>query len=186
MEDSNSKRERLKAVVLLLIGFIIGFAAHAFTTTGDVVAPTEDGDVTVEETATTTDDEMSSETLSENTFVEPVDANANNASGSGYSVSVNDQTAGSIVHVSQVVLEKDSWIAVREDLQGGLGNILGAAWYPAGTHTASVELLRDTMVDSFYYAVIYADDGDKAFDFTKDTLVNGDDNKVLVAKFRAY
>jgi hypothetical protein len=189
MDDSNSKRERLKAVVLLLIGFIIGFAAHAFTTTGDVEAPAGD-DVVVEDVATTTtgtDSTSSEDTVANNdAFIEPVDANANNASGSGYSVSVNDQSAGSIVHVSQVVLEKDSWVAVREDLQGGLGNILGAAWYPAGTHTASVELLRDTQPDSFYYAVIYADNGDKTFDFNEDMLVNGDDNKVLVAKFRAY
>jgi len=134
--------------------------------------------------ATTTDQEEV--VVIDKPYVEPVDASANNASASGYSVSVKDQEAGNIVRVSQVVLEKDSWVAIREDLQGGLGNILGASWYPAGTHTASIELLRATEVNSFYYAVMYSDDGDKAFDFNKDTLVIGDDNKVLVAKFRAY
>jgi hypothetical protein len=189
MDDSSSKRDRLKAVVLLLIGFIIGFAAHAFTTTQDVSPDATDTSTSTSETEMSTSssmsgDEMTSDSDSSNTSA--VDATANNAELEGFSLSVKDQSAGNIVHVSQVTLENDAWVAIREDADGGLGNILGAGWYPKGRYTVSVELLRETEVDGMYYAVIYQDNGDKEFDYTEDTLVTGDDGKVLVAKFRTY
>ena len=42
MEDNNSKRGQLKAIVLLLIGFIIGFATHAFTVSKEGVILNDD------------------------------------------------------------------------------------------------------------------------------------------------
>ena len=193
MEDTNSKRERLKVIILLLIGFIVGFATHAFTTTEDVVVE-EVLDTVVEES---TDESVATESgdVSENTVItndddndqtaEEVDATANNASINGYSVSVIDQEAGNVVHIAQAVFEKEAWVAIREDRDGQLGNILGAYRYPAGTNSGSVELMRGTIAGNIYYAVIYIDDGDKEFDFKKDALVE-ENSKVLVAKFLTY
>ncbi|MCK5096033.1 MAG: hypothetical protein KAR24_01620 [Candidatus Pacebacteria bacterium] len=192
MGDTNNKRESLKAIVLLLIGFIIGFATHAFTTTEDIVVD-EILDTTVgenlDEGTTTEDGEVSEDTVvtddGADQAAEIVDATANNAAAGEYSISVIDQEAGNIVHVSQAVLENEAWVAIREDRDGQLGNILGAYRYPAGTNSGSVELLRGTEKGNIYYAVIYIDDGDKDFDFKKDTIVE-ENGKVLAAKFLTY
>lgn len=188
MEETSSNRERLKAVVLLLIGFIIGFATHAFTTAdpvpSDVIhtsTSTPTSEVSTSTQATSSEDVSDKESQDKE-----VNASANNVEIDGYSLSVKDQSAGNVVHVSQVTLKENSWIAIREDSNGGMGNILGAAWYPEGRHTASVSLLRATEPDKIYYAVIYTDDGDKKFDFNKDKLVVKEDGKVLVTKFRTY
>lgn len=183
MEGTSSKRERLKIVVLLLIGFIIGFATHAFTSVNSAVE-TETPAVEESESATTTPQSEEEETVTP--VGTPVDAKANSGSSNGYSLSVIDQTAGNVVHVSQIVTEEEAWVAIREDINGGLGNILGAARYAAGTHTGSVELLRGTEEDVMYYAVIYIDDGDKSFDHQKDVLLTDVEDKVFATKFRTY
>ena len=84
-------------------------------------------------------------------------------------VMVNDQSSGSEVVVSQVSLEKSSWVAIHEDNAGKPGNILGARRYPAGSTSATttIELLRLT-VKSLYYAMIHEDTGDAEFDYQKD------------------
>ncbi|MCK5027314.1 MAG: hypothetical protein KAS07_02770 [Candidatus Pacebacteria bacterium] len=185
MEEKSSKRERLKIIVLLLIGFIIGFATHAFTSVNEV---TEDEivETSLEKTVGTSTEPISSEVEKETTTGIPVDATANSGSADGYSLSVIDQSAGNVVHVSQVVLEQESWVAIREDNNGGLGNILGAYRYSTGTHTGSVELLRGTESDVMYYAVVYIDDGDKIFDHKKDTLLTDEGGKIFATKFRTY
>lgn len=84
-------------------------------------------------------------------------------------VSVLDQPAGDSVRVASVTLAKAGWVAVRDSLR-----IYGAAWLSAGTHAdVSVPLLRNTESGSTYSVVLYADDGDKAFNFHVDALISG-------------
>lgn len=186
MEEVNSTREHLKEVILLLIGFIIGFGTHAFTA-GDRAEP-ESTDLTMVSEVTENDvSTASTSSAPEEPVVEPVDATIhNNAAKEGYSLSVTDQAAGATVYVSQAVTPEDVWIAVREDMNGSLGNILGAARFPAGTNSGTVELLRGTEAGSSYFGVIYIDNGDTRFDHTTDTLLSDETNGPIGVKFRVY
>ena len=88
-------------------------------------------------------------------------------------ISVDDQSAGSEVIVREVTLNETGWVAVREMINGEMGNILGATRIKeAGTSTdVSVKVLRPTVSGQDYAIVIYRDDGDEDFDFNFDSLV---------------
>lgn len=205
MEENNRKRGQLKVIVLLLIGFIIGFAAHAFTVSKESVV-LEDEKNTNEEELIDTDlesdkkegqDVLPTDETIDGTEVEnkgeseeapkiSLDATPNNSSNGEYLFSVVDQSAGGVVYISSLTFPKESWIAVREDNNGELGNILGAQRYPAGTQTGVVTLLRNTNAGQTYYAVIYLDDGDGEFDHKKDTLLVDSEGDAPAAIFRTY
>lgn len=86
-------------------------------------------------------------------------------------LSVANQPAGSRVLVSKVSLGERSWLAVRDDQNGAPGWILGAKRLEPGDHDeAVIELLRPTVAGRSYFIFIYRDDGDMAFDHTKDIL----------------
>jgi hypothetical protein len=91
----------------------------------------------------------------------------------GEEVTVEDQPAGDSVRVAEAKLSRVSWVAVRDDMR-----IYGAAKVtpPVGGGTMqdiTVPLLRNTEAGKMYKVVVYADDGDNAFDFKKDALVDG-------------
>lgn len=95
------------------------------------------------------------------------------AVNTGEEVYADDQPAGDNVRVVEAKLSRVSWIAVRDDMR-----IYGAARVtpPQGGGTVSditVPLLRNTEAGKTYSVVVYADDGDGAFDFKKDALVMG-------------
>ena len=89
-------------------------------------------------------------------------------------VLVTDQAAGGAVTVGQVVSGDSVWMAVREEQNGGLGNILGVARVAAGTRAAVVvELLRPTVAGKKYFVVFHRDAGDAAFNYREDVLIEG-------------
>lgn len=90
----------------------------------------------------------------------------------GNFISVSGQASGNSVALSKVKLLKDSWVAIREDVDGEFGRILGAAWFPTGTNKdVAVGLLRNTQAGKTYYAVLYVDNGDHQFSTKADVLV---------------
>ncbi len=89
-------------------------------------------------------------------------------------VRVGDQKAGDAVVLERVSLSRPGWIAIREEIAGQPGNILGAAWFGAGVHEGVVPLLRETKPGATYNAFIFADDGDKQFNNLKDVPVTRD------------
>jgi hypothetical protein len=101
---------------------------------------------------------------------------------SGEGVTVADQPAGSLVTVKSARLDTTGWLAVRDSR----GWILGAARLEAGVHEAvEVPLLRSTTAGESYQVLLYADDGDKTFDFKKDALVMNSDGSVVGTTFSA-
>ena len=206
MEENNSKRGQLKTIVLLLIGFIIGFATHAFTVSEESVVLNDENNTNEEELVDTDSklkeeddkqkvllpDELTDDTTTDdkekddNTAKTSFDATPNNSSNGEYLFSVADQSAGGVVYISNLTFPKESWIAVREDNNGAMGNILGARRYPIGEHTGAIELLRNTEPGQTYYAVIYIDDGDKKFDHKKDISLVDSDGNITATIFRTY
>lgn len=196
MEDTQ-KKDRLKAVVLLLIGFIVGFASHAFTVnTEDSASTTKNEETLSEDGAEKTDENVvvdedvkieNTKPVVEEESTSNVSTN-NNAVVEGYTFSVADQTSGDSVQVSQVSFEKKAWIAVRDDMNGTMGNILGAYLYQEGVvqNNPIDGLLRATKPASSYYAVVYIDDGDMLFDFKKDTLLVDAQGTVVSKQFKTF
>jgi hypothetical protein len=89
----------------------------------------------------------------------------------GHSLSVPDQSAGTVVTLERVAYPSESgWIVVRD--QSG---ILGAARYDiaAGLQPGVVELLRATVSGGTYEAVFYTNEGDLGFSLAEDKVVSG-------------
>ncbi len=97
-----------------------------------------------------------------------------------YTVSVNNQSAGSSVIISSVTVPEISWVAIRENNNDVMGRILGAQKvFPGTARDVIVELLRPTASQVMYATVIYKDNGDGEFDFKVDELVSQDEAPVL-------
>lgn len=103
------------------------------------------------------------------------------------SISVSDQKASNTLILDEVIFEEDAWVAIHEDRDGLPGNVLGAAWFPAGTNTrVKVELLRGTKEGNTYYAMLHEDVGaDHKFDTKIDKTILGDDGKPVMVEFKA-
>ncbi|MFC1720903.1 hypothetical protein ACFL0K_01475 [Patescibacteria group bacterium] len=94
-------------------------------------------------------------------------------------ITIGGQPAGLRVVLDSASFSASTWVAVREDLGGELGNILGASRFDVGDYTnAEIDLLRNTSEGSKYHVVMYKDDGDKEFDHKKDVLVEGSNGVV--------
>ncbi len=99
-------------------------------------------------------------------------------------LSVNDQPAGNIVHISGLSLTENHWIAVYDDKDGHPGWIMGAARAHVGDTTAEIELMRGNVSGGTYYAAILNDDGDDVFNRLTDLPPLSPD-KVVVVSFVA-
>lgn len=83
---------------------------------------------------------------------------------------VSNQKTGSVVTVSSVAVDASAWVAVREDSNGIVGNILGARRVDQGeTKDVQVVLLRSTEAGKTYRVVLFKDNGDKEFDYKTDS-----------------
>jgi hypothetical protein len=190
MDRETGGNEALKAIVLLLVGFIFGFAAHSFIaadaqntdlpqvdTNEDVSAINEEGDMQVEGDA-----------IVEETTID-INSKPHNFELDDVTLSIADQVAGPIVLVSKTTLSDASWIAIADNNDGQLGSVLGAHWYPEGSYTdVAVELQRVAGIEAgkSYYGVIYIDDGDKIFSLELDTLLTDTDGQIVATEFRAF
>lgn len=184
MTNSKTQSTVVAALVIgLLVGFFIGrsWGEKYEVAKDDVnmenasssaeVSTGENSEKTVKETGTETAKTAPKETIS-----------LGNATGM---VSASDQSAGNSVSISKVTFDAAGWVVVREDANGGMGNILGAAWFPSGVHeNVSVDLLRGTEANKNYFVTLYADNGDKKFDKTIDTSIQAG-GKDVVAVFTA-
>ena len=99
-------------------------------------------------------------------------------------ITADDQPAGTAVAV-KVTAEKEAWAVVHEDAGGKPGNILGAQMFPAGTHLGTITLLRETAAGKKYYAMLHADDGDRAFDYGADQPLMNEAEEPIMTAFTA-
>jgi hypothetical protein len=94
-------------------------------------------------------------------------------------IEVKDQQAGNSVYVAAVALAEPSWVAVREEIDGEPGRILGAQLFDVGEHSGEVELLRDTRPGARYHVYLLRDDGDLKFDIVDDAPITKDGLLIL-------
>lgn len=165
------KKNVTSYVVLFLVGTIFGI----------LIAPifwgnTSDENVATgtENTNTETEHAMSTSTISMT------------EGSAGYSVTVPDQLAGDRVLLQTVTFAKTGWAVVHEDLDGALGNALGAQRLEPGTHdNVHVELLRNTETGNRYHVVLYADDGDGEFNLKSDMPLHDENGALIEGSFEA-
>lgn len=152
-------------VLSIVLGLIVGFALGVLWQNSAVSENSNEEEVTL-------GDINLSEEFESFTELEVV-------SGSG-SISVKDQKDGDFVLVSKIDIENDGWVAVREDSDNGFGNILGALFVEAGSHSdVQVPLLRGTEAGNKYYVVLFADNGDRLFNHTVDPIIQKDGEVVV-------
>ncbi len=99
-------------------------------------------------------------------------------------IHVRDQQAGEKVSVELVTLENTGWVVIHEDEGGALGNALGAQLFDSGSNTGAVDLLRNTEGGKAYHAVLRQDDGDRAFDLSKDLILSDAEGNPVQTDFK--
>ena len=169
---------RTSSWIMGILGLGIGFVLGWFVF-GGVGVPTQEVPL---EDETETADEVTGEEVS----------GENGGSGETYvgeslegAIIVSDQPAGSAVQISSLTLQNSGWVAVREDLGGSPGNILGAGWFTGGqSGPAEVRLLRGTVPGGLYYIEYRSDDGDRDFDHKKDVALPDENGDILSVSFR--
>ena len=103
-------------------------------------------------------------------------------SASGETVTIMDQPAGATAVIADISLTKPSWVVIRDTK----GWALGAAWFSESQKSATVSLLRNTIVGQTYEAVIYVDNGDKKFELHgEDMLVTSSQGAPVSSTFTA-
>ncbi|MDP2594054.1 MAG: hypothetical protein Q8P36_01825 [bacterium] len=86
-------------------------------------------------------------------------------------VSVVSQEAGMSVRIESVTVPPPGvWVAVRELAGHELGNVLGALRVGGPRTDMTVSLLRATIPDQRYAALLYRDDGNGTFDPASDSV----------------
>ncbi len=162
------KQEGQKTVVAFITGLLIGgLLVWVFSSSPEAVAPVatpEDEGATMVVDNTSEGADSTTEEVTETPVTVVGDAR----------VAVSDQSAGSVVTLSDVSYPTDAgWIVVRDYMDGVPGNILGAARYnlEESLTPTEVSLLRSTVKDSSYQVVFYSDDGDKQFSSKTDVPV---------------
>src|SRR3990167_6515166 len=94
---------------------------------------------------------------------------------------VGDSNGG----IAGTKIGKDILHVVASALFNGVpGNILGAQLFDSVSNSGIVELLRGTEEGKIYYAIIRQDDGDRAFDLTKDILMTDTDGIFVSTEFK--
>ncbi len=164
---SSSGRGGRRLVIYVIIIILIIFGAFWFLGNREAAAP--------------------SPSANNNESASPANStNENSNQSSPSSIKVSDQPAAGVVIIDSVTLDEPSWIAVEEDRDGERGNVLGALWLPAGTHTAqSIDLLRFTAASAKYYAVVRRDEGeDHLFNYQDDEALTNTSGSPIMAVFR--
>ena len=171
--NNNIVRNWLSGIAAALVAIVlITYALHRSDTT-PVVAGVE---------ATSTTSASSTAALSQadqNMF--PTAEGTQTTGSMGETVTISNQPAGRSVTISDMTIARKSWVAVKDTS----GSILGAALFAAGSTSGRVPLLRATRAGERYEALIYIDNGDKAFNLRKDLLVSAADGSPVSTAFTA-
>lgn len=106
----------------------------------------------------------------------------NNVSGDATnSIIVNDQLPGDVLFYDNLNLAGDSFVVVRNDVDGEPGEVIGVEFVESGADaTGNVELEEPTAEGETYYVELYADtDGDGTFEEGVDEPITTEDNNVI-------
>ena len=170
MEQEANKSFAVAIIITFVIAFWIGFFV-GWLITGRAVTPASPQSSAQEE-----------ESSLPSVFSVP---------GGENSIEAADQSASNHVRVAAVTLTEEGWIVIHEDRDGAPGNILGAAWLPAGVYQEKdIELLRATETGKRYYAMLHREGKgetelatEHTFDIERDMPLQDARGTVIMASF---
>ena len=175
------KQEGQKTVVSFITGLLIGgLLVWVFSSSPEEVKAPASETTDTEEAAVTETSSTSGQVTKEsetNTAAlnQEVTRTASKVSGEGM-IAIVDQKAGAVVVLEAATYPADKgWVVVRDYANSAAGNILGAARFNVadGLTALTVHLLRNTVAGKTYQVSFYTDNGDKVFDVTDDTQIEG-------------
>lgn len=180
-EQMNFTEENKKTVISFIAGLVIGgLLVYIFALpTSDTKVKTSDsnkesGLVTDESKNQEKDESKKDEDMATRTPVTSTSAATVIREGS---VTVEDQSVGSRVELSDVTFPADAgWIGVRDYQNGQLTGLLGVSRWNAieGLYPTDIKLLRSTEAGHTYAVVFYQDNGDKVFNLATDAQIQTD------------
>jgi len=184
--------EKSKKVILPLLAFIVGFAfAYLLLNKQRETVAQEEFNVVESvidqqiENAEIPNEEKEEEIISDEKILAQSVATSTNENNFDY-IKVSDQKAGKEVEVAYVKAEQPVWIVVHMEKDGKIWNALGARRKEAGEYTGVVvPLLAPTTKGARYWAVLYADNGDKEFSLDKDFPLKNADGEFIMVDFKA-
>jgi hypothetical protein len=181
MDTNEAQRPIIIAIIItFIIAFWLGFFM-GWLITGREVSPAPLTDSSEDLTEETSLLESGNEATEEGSFT---------AENKENTLNVRNQSAGARALVASLTLAREGWLVIHEESDGRPGNVLGAAWFPAGMHEAvQVELLRTMESGKRYYAMLHGEtkgDGEAEIDHTFDLkndlpLQNAQDKIIHVA-----
>lgn len=181
MDDK--KLESQKTVVAFVAGLLIGgLLVWVFSASPEKPTPSTSSEETPNEEVTETEETPeapAAPTSSTPVTQEEVDGD--------FSFSVGDQSAGTSVSLGDIDYPTTGgWIVVHDDVNGSLGNALGAARFDTavGLNPQTVSLLRATTAGNDYHVVFYSENGDRMFDIREDAVLM-QDGEMLSTTFTA-
>ncbi len=173
MSEELEKQEGQKTVVAFISGLLIGgLLVWVFSSSPEKVQAPDVLDNTNTEEASGLNN-TSNEAAARGAIT---DASDNTIIVGDGSIVVDDQPAGNVVVITELGLPTEAgWIGVQEVIDGVPGNILGAARYSVeeGLIPSSIELVRGTTSGGVYNVIFFTNFGDKGFDLSEDTLIEG-------------
>jgi len=162
-----------RILIAAFVGFVVGVGSVLVWDFGKIEPLGDKGKSLTEEQMSDTDNESTEKTA-------PI------LIGETDSVDIDDQNAGSFVKITSVTLGRPGWVVIHEDSNGKLGNALGAQLYREGWSIGTVELLRNTVAGNTYFAVLYNDNGNKAFELGVDAMIVDTDQNPTMDSFKVY
>ena len=180
-----------KVIISFVVGIIIGGGAVWLFS----LATNDDSNVASVNEVLDKENEMTEEDEEETTGEAEEGGVANGSASSPrptesvdesmYLLAVSDQASGETVTVDSVSSPGPVWVAVHEDRNGELGNVLGAKWFSGGAQSGAVKLLRTTSPGSLYYVALYGDAGDdRQFALGTDPQITGTGGTALIRVFQ--
>jgi hypothetical protein len=128
-QDKNSKFNRKN--ILIFAGLLLVIVIVWFAVARKKESPAEVNSTLNNETLSTENDKSLNLSSGQKIKAEPVAVSGSNA------IQANDQIAGDTVEVTMITLSVPGWVAIHEDKNGQLGNILGASRFDPGIHLGS-------------------------------------------------
>lgn len=176
-----------KIISALIIGLIVGFVAGAFwqerrlnsrLDVGSSAEAKEEKGAPAKQTAGAASGLLDTVKAEKNDTVrvggEKAPAMSPIAESAANGLVVLDQPAGAVVQIANISAKEIIWIAVREEKDGKVGNILGAQKVFVGENQkTTIDLLRPTVPGGAYRVVLYRDTGSPAFNYREDVLIEG-------------
>lgn len=172
----SNQREYTIFVVGLLIGFVAGYLVFGLAGGQDTNTTPQQNNDAEEQNATSTENGDTTDEEDQQNQADTI------------SLSVEDQTPGMSVAVSEITTSEPVWVAIREKNDDDTpGRILGAKLFSKDTNSGDVTLLRRTVPEAAYYATIYTDDGDHEFEFdSDDEMMTNSDGETVLVEFKTF